>query len=710
MVNMKRVLHFFVIFLILSLIPTFAYAEQYDSKMLRANEILERMDFEKDYIIDLSATMYSNINLTGYPGVSFSASIYNTYKMDVDVKTILHLYDENKNLLGDYENIVSVKAKDNSLYKMSISEKNVKYKIEDIKYFSITIDFVTDIEAVENKTRESYYLDNYNIKINVNENNVYNVEENFSVVFKNNVIPIEKSIPLRNRYIRENGSRVNKRIVLDNIDMDDYYDSEIVSGIKKYTIGKVEHDSKNKDFKIKYDYNAGKDLLKNNDEFVYYLLNNSDVVVEGLSFEITMPKDFDSNKIQIVDENGILYNDISYNVEGNVIKGKIEGSINPEASYLVRIELNDKYFVNCSSNISIYTILSFVIPILFIILSFVILIASIKLSKNVKYKGDLYFTKMFNSLEMAYKYKGKVKDKDIASLVFWLAGKGYITIKKNKKDYSLIYKNKYVENNEIEKEFISKLFKDKKEIKSSELVDAFENVKKITVNELNKKNEEKKIFNTSIFSYKLMFILMVMNIFVINIINLLVEYQPSVILFNLIVSGLGYLILFGTILSKNKLLEKLLYTLVSLILIVVPVVLTSYQAFSQSYLFIVSYILSVFSMLAISIISKRMSDRTKYGNKVYKKINSYKNYLISCDDSIIDEEMKNNKNCLYDILPYTLVLGISEEWIDRFKNKNVSKPSWYDVDNFKLKDFYNQIIKIYSDIFLAIKNSDDIEE
>ena len=51
-----------------------------------------------------------------------------------------------------------------------------------------------------------------------------------------------------------------------------------------------------------------------------------------------------------------------------------------------------------------------------------------------------------------------------------------------------------------------------------------------------------------------------------------------------------------------------------------------------------------------------------------------------------------------------MVLGISDKWIDKFRDIKIDGPSWYVVDNFELDEFYLDIMNIYSDIFIALKN------
>jgi hypothetical protein len=198
---------------------------------------------------------------------------------------------------------------------------------------------------------------------------------------------------------------------------------------------------------------------------------------------------------------------------------------------------------------------------------------------------------------------------------------------------------------------------------------------------------------------------MVSIIFIINTINVIINYQPSVIWINILSSGIGYIILFSTMRSSRNKIEKIIFFLVSFIFIVTPIVLSSYQAFLDDNINMFIYVISLVCMVLIVIIVSMMSNRTRYGRYMYKKINGYKKYLLGVTEEDIDKELENNKNLFYDILPYTYVLGISDKWFDKFKFNKMREPAWYDTSKFDLKVFNKDIKNIYSDLFIALKSN-----
>lgn len=705
---MKKVLKKMFILLFIAFIPFCVNAKKYESDLTSINSIIKEVYFEKVHLLNFGATKYFNYNSTGKPGLSFSGSLFNEYSFDVDITLKLILYDKNNNVIDSYLKDITLLANDMLSHNVSIAESDVKYKISDVNSFAVEANLLTNVNAVGSTKKDNYYFEDYNIKVVVNNNNNYNVEESFLVNFKNSVVPIQKEIPLLFKYTREDGTRVKKKIELSDVELSDSYETLIDNGKKIFNIGKVDKVSTKKNYFFKYNYNAGKDKLKLNDEFVFFLINEEGFKIDGLSFEIVFPQEIDESKISFIDKNGLKLENVKYSVDGNILSGSFDEILSSDMSIAVNVLLEEGYFTNCSSNINFYMIMSYVLPVFYTIFSFILVFVGFVMAKRVSYKGGLCFNKSINSLELGFLYSGKVQEKDIASLILCLANKGYIKINKLKKEYRIIKVKDYVENDIVEKTFMDELFKEKNTLSKNDIITSLKNLKE-KIQLILENGKKKKVFNDSIFSYKILFLLMIINIIVVMIINLLVDYQPSVILINILISGVGYLIVTYSAFKTIKPLEKMLYILLGLILITVPIVLTSYKAFEQGSLYIISYILNIVCMLLIGGISANMSNRTFYGKRMYNKILAYKNYIIELDDETVDTELENNNDAFYEIMSYCFVLDIVDNIADKLKDKKLESPSWYNTNSFNLDDFYEEIQLICYDVFLALKNGGSIE-
>lgn len=99
---------------------------------------------------------------------------------------------------------------------------------------------------------------------------------------------------------------------------------------------------------ISYDYVLGADTLDDADEFYYNIIGTEwDTYIEDASFTITMPKEFDSDKLGFstgsYGAEGTT--NISYSAEGNTITGKILRTLYPYEGVTARLELPNGYFV-----------------------------------------------------------------------------------------------------------------------------------------------------------------------------------------------------------------------------------------------------------------------------------------------------------------------------------------------------------------------------
>lgn len=693
------------ILLVLLLFPMMIQAKAVESEVSSTSGIIKEFPIGRVSIENVGYTRYSNLMSSGIAGVTIKGAVYNSYSRDAQLHVLLKLYNKDKQVLQEFASDLLIPQNGTGSYQETIYANEIEYTLDDIQYYSLEAELNTDVEILEKGENDTYYLENYFVKVNVGENNVYHVEESFLATFRNKIVEIESGIPFRHVYVREDGTKVNKRAVIRDIEVDQYYKLSTEKGIRTLTIGQLDKTNTKRNYFIQYNYNVGKDILKNGDEFVFYLVSHYDVKIDGLSFEVTMPKSFDKDKIQFVDQNGIKIENVSYEVDGNTITGSIEGIINPQMAYAIRVDLEDHYFQHCTSNISTFMILSAVLPISFVVITLLLWFLEKKQRENVQYQGDFLFNKEINALELSYLYFGQVKDSAIATLFLNLANKGYIAIEMLKKGYKIIKKREYDGHDRLEKAFMKELFKEQDTLLRKDLSLSLSSMKELLGNYLSDEKRKKKIYSMPFFNHKLLYWMMILLILSVNTIHIFIEYQPSVIFINILLSAIGYGILLYGLFYKNNVMEKMIYTLIALVLIVIPIVLTSYQAFLVDVRSLVIYIVSILCMLVIFSVAHLMSNRTRYGKKMYTKIHAYKYYLVHSSDPLIEKELRKNPSLLYQVLPNAFVLGISDSMVDKFKDKKLKKPDWYIVKDFTLDAFYMDVKNIYSDIFIALKNS-----
>ena len=223
MVNMKKVLQFITLLICIFVIPLVVNAEPVESEFTKKTEGIGQFEVGKLQITNVSYTSYSNMYSTGKAGVTVSGIVKNEYVRNVEAEVTLTLYDKNKDVLAKRIALVNVNAKDKTNYREKIFIDEINFSFDSVKYYSLTLNILSDVEILDEGQKDNYYLENYKVTVNVRENNVYEVKESFDAVFSSNIEVLTKGIPYRHRYVREDGTKVNKRAIISDIIIDDYY-------------------------------------------------------------------------------------------------------------------------------------------------------------------------------------------------------------------------------------------------------------------------------------------------------------------------------------------------------------------------------------------------------------------------------------------------------------------------------------------------------
>ena len=220
-----------------------------------------------------------------------------------------------------------------------------------------------------------YTIESYDINMIVNENNTFDITETISVNFTGyNKHGIFRKIPLRNTITRLDGTKSSNRAKISNISVSDPYTTSNESGYKVLKIGSSSQTvSGRKTYTIKYNYNIGKDPLKDADELYFNLIGDEwDTSIGNITFTITMPKSFDESKLGF--SSGSRYStnssNVNYTVNGNTIRGSLETGLSYGQALTVRLTLPEGYFVGASSNFDFLMLLEIGVSIIFVIIAF----------------------------------------------------------------------------------------------------------------------------------------------------------------------------------------------------------------------------------------------------------------------------------------------------------------------------------------------------
>jgi uncharacterized membrane protein YgcG len=562
-----------------------------------------------------------------------------------------------------------------------------------------------------------YVVDSYNVDMTVNENNTFNITEDISAYFNVPKHGIIRTIPLTNRVDRLDGTVSVNRAKVTGISVDAPYSASVSNGNEVIKIGDADTTlTGTKDYRISYTYNLGKDTGKGYDELYMNIIGNDwDIPIGNVTFTIRMPKEFDASKLGFsrgaagsTDSSGV-----TYQVNGNVITGSYSGVLNPGEALTVRLQLPDGYFTGASTNFDMMLILSFLLPVLFM-LSTVFTWFRFGKDDPVVETVEFYPPKGFNSAEVGFLYKGRADSNDVVSLLIYLADKGYIKITEIE-EHSLFMKSNtfkltkikdYDGDNENERIFLTGLFSAPKRLSLSSLGSMFKSTnvpqadeyyegrEEVTaedlrnsfyltlnriVQNLNKKENRETVFERSSLGKGILVALMILATYLLITVKPVLEYSgASTLIFAILFPGLGFTVLFGMLFGKTKIGVKLFGLVWGLGFAGMPWATLVLPALLADPMYLAAYVLGLACVFVMVMMFRIMPKRTAYGNELLGKIKGFRTFLEAAEKPKLEELVLQDPAYFYKILPYTYVLGVSDKWIKKFEVIALQAPDWYD--------------------------------
>lgn len=546
-----------------------------------------------------------------------------------------------------------------------------------------------------------YNITKYDVEIVVDEHNKYSIKENIDTYFNVSKHGIVRRIPLYNNIKRQDGNNEKNRVLISNIKVSEEFDLSRENNNYVLKIGSADKTLTGKhSYTISYDYDIGLDKNNKYDELYFNIIGtNSDTSISNVTFKITMPKEFDASKLGFsYGEYGESNTDnISYDVDGNVITGSFDGTLLAGEGLNVRMELPEGYFIRKSVSSSLLECWYYIIPILGVIVAYVVWKKYGK-DDQVVDVVSFYPPENMNSLDVAFAKKGSVNSNDAVSLLVYLASKGYIKIvedKKSKSRFTIQKVKEYDGNNKEEELFFRGLFKKVWDsISSDELNESFY----LTINSiLTKKNStanRKELFNSKSSNKRyILFLFMLITSSLSTIIPAL-GYKLSDVIFSIIICnliGIVALIIVGIIYDNNCTKKGLNSALGFAFFFVLALAVANFTIIGFEYIYydtvyLIGFILCMVCTYLIYFFYLIVTKRTEYGNKVLGEVNGFKKFLETAEKDKLESLVHDDPSYFYNILPYAYVLGVSDAWIKQFEGIAIAPPEWYEsADTF---DYY----------------------
>lgn len=536
--------------------------------------------------------------------------------------------------------------------------------------------------------KQQYGITNYYTDIEINNDNTYNIKEYYNVLFFENS-QFERTVNLQPRVILSNGKFISYISEIDDIDAPNSKQTNKTS--KLYTVkfsNKNANHSEN--YKLKYKYIMGEDLDNNNDVVYITLLDkNKNILTDQISFSIVLPTEIKNEDINIyinetLDENKSAI----YEIKNNTIEGIIN-NVTPNDTYSIQILLPNGYFKNVARTSASPNVLLLLLPLLSLIIG-IILLKKYKRKIPIKNEDIFKLTEIFDSVEMAYLYKGKINSNDIISVIIYLANNGYISIKNFKTHFKITKVKDYDKDNAIQKIIYDGLFQNKTEVDVNDIEGIFYPYYIDACRTIENKKNHSKMFYPLVKNLKkiLLTIICIGNFFLMlrPLYNLLNSYVFATVI------GVALSLTSTVVYKQNKKVFKtLIFAMKLIILLLGCYLLIGYGL--NLIIYIIGIVLSEIALYIENIIPIR----TIYGNQKLYEIESFRYELAGMNDELFEEKIKENNNYFYDMIPYTLIFDLSGWWFNRFSNKINEMPTWYSssekYSHEKLKEFIDTLLE-----------------
>lgn len=299
--------------------------------------------------------------------------------------------------------------------------------------------------------------------------------------------------------------------------------------------------------------------------------------------------------------------------------------------------------------------------------------------------------------EIGYIVDGLVDDKDLVSLVIYLADQGHLSIEqgKKRKDFILHKKAPLEADSKLYlKTFYEGLFLDKdgKELDSvriSDLKDTFYSHFNAAKGELKgyfTLNKENHIYKkSSLFARSISILLLIMIPLLTMALGSIYYGDSSYALLGL--PGIVILVIGYGIISQNydkrdarKKKTRISLYIVGGVLIVIEVFIVGAAAlFFELPIWSIALSLIGFVLtLAFSVVMKRRTDK---GVELMGKILGFKQFIKSAEVDRINKLVEEDPSYFYHILPYAYVFDLTNKWAKNFEDITMEPPEWLQSNN-----------------------------
>ena len=583
------------------------------------------------------------------------------------------------------------------------------------KKLVIALFLLVGLSAVFAQT--DYYIEQYNISIEVGKNDVYHITENLRFYFNGPHHGFYREIPYDYSYY--NGVEAK----ISNVTCSDEYSDYKDSGYYVMKIGSSDTVvSGRKDYTITYDMDMFADLNDGYDEFYYNLVGSGwECPIRNVSFSITFPASEDTlaegalaeGALAEIIENNIWFTrgsygstssaGISYTVteqaDGSVVVSGTAAAFNSYDALTLRVQLPDLWYVGAHTPWdyrAVFKVLNPVLTALFLVL------AVLAWQFNGRDPIPIISARFeapegLSPLLVGYLYDKSADDKDVISMLFYWADRGLLSINEEGKDDFTFTKLKDIEAYAIEAgqnipalevNLFNGFFKncgigDTVSFKRLEKNNFYECMVRAKAKAAKFFTRDKKLTESKseALSTLFYFVAALPIIFYYCRLNLRQFPDEDYAYLLIFVFAIPFFnaVMFSNLFKKWHVRKGNFFAILGCL---IPSVLGGGFLFLEGSSLLgteagFQSMVSVLGSTGISLLASIMPKRSAYGNQMLEQVLGYREFIEKVELAVLQLLIKDDPLLYYHTLSYAIVLGLENEWAKKFEGIAIPPVQWY---------------------------------
>ena len=585
------------------------------------------------------------------------------------------------------------------------------------RYLLLCVCLVAGLAA--HADRGGFYYKNFRVDAVVHRNNVWEITEKMDVIFEEPRHGIYRYVPLTFKLDHDvSGDEGMNPTVIQGQQVQDWRTFPYRSEVEDYSVEGWPYSTEDSEedawvirigdadkevigpqqYVLHYKYIYREDRRPNYDYLFHTILGTDfNERIENFSFRIEFEKPLPDDIEERIEVYSGAYGSTKMNVENLVVKANknvITGratDIAPNHGITLYAKLPEGYYEDVKSVNYVWHYIAFSVSVMLIVL-IVFYLFKTKRPRPVKVI-EFYPPDDICCAEVGIITDESVDSEDLASLIPWFAGKGYISIKEEasggllKKTETVLTKLKDLPDDApaYQKKMMTLLFGNKQTANLSKMGEKPAQVKALKTSLENVFKGERALtyYSSPVFLY---FFLMISTscMFATNSVVQTFDFNEWIITFIIwtlpFCIGAGFRLcdstkdLFGS--TWKRVLVFVVKAAVMLFLCFIYCeALMEYGTPMSKWM--VAAMFGVCFLLCELI--GRFNIDTDYRLQMSGRLLGFREFIKTAEKPRLEALQQDDPMYFYKILPYAMVFGLSNKWANLFKDIDVEKPSWYDT-------------------------------